>query len=84
MSDEQKKVDDFCERLFSGRDLLTIMDEAQIGVGATIHCVEGLDHEIARPSTTYRQWDFPSSLKASDVKKLVETAEGLRGGAFFP
>jgi hypothetical protein len=59
MEDRIAEIRKFNSRIFSGRDLLTIMDHAGIGVGATMHSVHMIDNQIERRPDIYRQWDFP-------------------------
>jgi len=49
----------FEERLFTGRDLLILMDEAGIGVGATKHILESVEARIRRHPETYRALEGP-------------------------
>ena len=46
-------------RMFSGHDLLMIMEQAQVGVGSTKMIVDELERRRAQPNTTVRAFTYP-------------------------
>jgi hypothetical protein len=55
--DRSEEVAAFCERIFTGRDLLQFMDEEGIGVGATMQIVADAERKHERHPDIYRQLD---------------------------
>lgn len=55
--DRSEEVKQFCERIFTGRDLLQFMDEEGIGVGATMSIVADAERKHERNPDIYRKLD---------------------------
>lgn len=71
MSDRAAEVEAFKQRVFSGMDLLMLMESVGVGVGATMHEVD--THEIRRKNRpeTYRTFDFDSDITVDEVKEAL-------------
>ena len=73
MGNYPQEVADFSERVFSGADLLAIMDWAGTGVGSTMHIVAEIELEQARPARTLRKWTFEKDLTVERVLAMLIT-----------
>jgi hypothetical protein len=70
----------FEKRLFTGRDLIMLMDDIGVGYGATIHTVEQAELRRERHPDTYKALEGPEVEKKLDrlqaavdrVRALVE------------
>jgi len=53
----EEEVTAFCKRVFSGRDLLQLMDEEGVGVGATMQIVDEAETRSRNTPRIYRSLD---------------------------
>jgi hypothetical protein len=68
------------DRVFSFRDVLSIMDRAGVGMGSTIHIIQEIDRDLDKDNSTgrriYRRWDFEKI--PATIRVLADALERRR------
>lgn len=72
-----QEVHDFKERVFSGFDLLQILEQEGIGVGAAMFLVERAELQAAQRDEV-RELTFAADLRVRDVQEALTQLMGAR------